>query len=103
LSKNKKPKGERLEAKVLSPKRIRRKNISCRDCEYATYSRQDYKILFEGSRLAYFEFPLDSKKTYCNDCLFKKLNNLRTESKEQKISIDVYDVDEVYTLTIEKP
>ena len=103
MSKNKEPEDKRPEAKVLSPNRIRRKKISCRDCKYATYSRDDYKILFEGSRLAYFEFPLGSKKTYCHDCLFKKLENTRSESGRPKISIDVQDANgETYILTIEK-
>ena len=87
--------------KILNPKRIRRKEISCSVCQWAKYSRRDYKILYESKRLAFFEFPMKSKNIYCHDCLVKMLASQIKEG-ETSVKVKVIDIAEEYIISVEQ-
>ena len=97
-----KPRPEpKLKAKVLNPKRARRKNFECSCCDIARYSAKDYKILFEARKIIYFHFPASSRKTYCHECMYKEIQS-KMSKDEKHLKILVEDIDESYILSIER-
>lgn len=91
----------KLKAKVLNPKRTRRKKFSCSVCSIAKYSAKDYKILFEAKKIIYFNFPSTSNNVYCHECLFKEVSR-RMKPDQTYIKLLVEDIKESYILSIEK-
>jgi len=96
-----KPEKPELRAKVLNPKRTRRKKFECSRCDIAKYSAKDYKILFEARKIIYFHFPAPSRKVYCHECLFKEALS-RMKPHEKFLKIFVEDLKEGYTLSVER-
>ena len=90
----------KMYAKVLNPKRARRKNFECSRCAMS-YNSADYRTLYEVEKIVYFLFPSASRKVYCHDCLFKEVA-LAIRPTEEGVKLVVENTNGSYTLTIDK-
>ena len=62
-----------LKAKTIDPDK-RKSKITCFACGLS-YSARDYRLLYEGKKLAYFKHkPIDFKRqrVFCHNCFYKK-------------------------------
>jgi len=84
-------KNNMVEVKVIRPYRVR-KEICCGDCGL-DYSKQHYKVLFEGKKLCYFEVKEtadsdpDLMSVICHDCFFGHLVSNSKAAKGGKFEI----------------
>jgi len=90
----------KLKAKVLNPKRTRRKKFDCCSCSYCSYSARDYKILYEARKVMFFQFPASSRKVYCHECFYQEVAR-RIPISEDEIKIEILDTAGSYILCIE--
>ena len=78
--------------------------IRCDDCDYTDYTVEEYKILYEHKKLAYFFFisnPDDEKieetPFLCHGCLF---NELKKAAGDEPLRVTLLDEENSYSCEI---
>jgi len=85
-----------LFAEVLRPytKKVEDKILVCKTCNIS-YSRKDYKILYDNKKIAYFNFYMNKKRKpllLCHHCFTKVLMRICKDNEMPEISVLCRDV-----------
>ena len=78
-----------LVAELISPKKKSKAKICCNGCDLA-YSHQDYEVLLDNKKLAYFDLvhayydiEVTGGDCICHQCLFKILQKISEYTGEK--------------------
>jgi DNA-directed RNA polymerase subunit M/transcription elongation factor TFIIS len=91
-----------VEINIINPHTTRRRKFKCASCG-VTYSKSDYKILYDARKIIYFEIPTKKKseKTImiCHECFYNYVVSLfsyKENRKKKFIRVTMIDGDKKY-------
>ena len=88
-----------VKLKVIRPYKIRGE-ASCARCDLS-YSKRDYKILYENEKLVYFDITFAQKtKLICHDCFYKFLRKKSQSVQYEDFEVEVKDGNKKFIITV---
>tara|TARA_R100000808_G_C2111595_1_gene125490 strand:+ start:666 stop:1049 length:384 start_codon:yes stop_codon:yes gene_type:complete len=93
-----------LIAELIYPDSLKESQITCDECGIG-YSNEDYSILFNSFKLAYFkvfsdELPV-AKVVLCHECLFDFALDCTSNEETENINFKIYTKENEYDFTFE--